>query len=66
MTMENQDRDAAIQQINACKAGFRAAKTRQEMETSAQGYKAGLKLLNNAIQYEKNKCKFMINGRIKS
>ena len=29
MTMENQERDAAIQQINSCKAGFRAAKTRQ-------------------------------------
>lgn len=49
--MENQDRDAAIQQINSCKAGFRAAKTRPEMETAAKGFKAGLKCLANAMQF---------------
>lgn len=48
--MENEDRDAAIQQINTCKACFRSAKTRQEMETSAQGFKAGIRCLAKAMQ----------------
>lgn len=55
-----------MHQINSGKAAFRAAKTRSEMEAAAHGFKAGLKALANAMQFEKNRCTLSIKHRDKS